>query len=115
MTFDSQYFANINTKVKNTTTQTSTQTIGIVEERTLCCVCGGNGGAEGVIGADRTLGHLCFGQLQQAEGTRRSLGARLRSMGVGTTEEGGGGGGWWVGVGRCGITVMSASVKCNHR
>lgn len=45
--------------------------------------------AESDAKTDWTLGHLRFGQLQQAEGTRRSPGARLRSMGAGTTSRGG--------------------------
>lgn len=52
--------------------------------------------AESDAKTDWTLGHLRFGQLQQAEGTRRSPGARLRSMGAGTTSRGG----CWAGRGR---------------
>lgn len=56
---------------------------------------------------DWTLGRLGFGQLQQAEGMRRSPGVRLRSTGATTTSWGGCQGGWggwgWRGVGEKGV------------
>lgn len=60
--------------------------------------------AESDAKADWTLEYLCFGQLQQAEGTRRSPGARLRSVGAGTTSWGG----CWE------VRIVGGPLWCHH-